>query len=387
MPDPADGPSGPAAAAGPEAARQLNTATVLSILRDLGPLTHAELARRSGLARPTVAAIVRDLLRRQVAVESGRDPSAVSGRPGVLLDFNPRCATVAVARVLRHAVDVWIADSEGTELTRGRLTHPGSGEACLDRVAATIGRLCTEVGVPRASSVGVLLVGRVDPSTGVCTGMALGDSPIAVTTMAHRLSATVTVLNPTAAAALGVARAGQHSDALVIFLDRGIGAGIVSGGQVLFGATGGSGELGHCRLPGITHRCRCGRSGCLETVAAGWSIRERVAEIIGPRREVPRTLADLEQLGDEAVDEVLSQAAHTLGLATSWLVNTVNPRAVLLGGTRFAAGADRFLAAFRASVAENAVVANVTGLVVEFAGERADIEGGTHAALDRLQIR
>ena len=43
-------------------------------------------------------------------------------------------------------------------------------------------------------------------------------------------------------------------------------------------------------------------------------------------------------------------AARQLGLAASWLVNTLDPRAVLLGGTPFAAGAERFLASFADSV-------------------------------------
>ena len=376
--------------AGPAAARDLNTATVLDILRDSGPLSRADLIRRSGLARPTVSAIVRTLLDAAIAVEVGPDLSASAGkpgagRPGALMAFNPRCVTAAVVRVLPAVVDVWVVDCDGAELGGGQVDNPGDAGGCLDRIRSELERLAYALSVPRPTSVGMLLVGRVDPSTGVCTGAALGRDSLPITVLERGLAAAVSVLNPSAAAALGVARAGSHTDALVIFLDQGIGAGLVCGGQVLLGATGGVGELGHCRVPGEERECRCGRRGCLETVAAGWFLRARVAEILGSSR-VPRTLAELERLGDDRVDAVLAEAAWQLGLAACWLVNVLNPRTVLLGGTQFAAGATRFLESFAAAVVENSVAANAEDLIIDVASDRADIEGAVQAALDRLQI-
>lgn len=373
------------APAGPAAARDLNTAGVLDILRDSGPLTQADLIRRSGLTRPTVSAIVRTLRDASIVVEVGPAPSASAGRPGALLAFNPRSATAAVVRVLPSVVDVWIVDCDGVDLGRGQLENPRAAVGCLDRIRAELSRLASALSVPRPTSVGMLLVGRVDPSTGVCTGADLGPEPLPITLLERRLAAAVCVLNPSAAAALGVARAGRHSDALVIFLDQGIGAGLVCGGQVLLGGTGGAGELGHCRVPGEHRDCWCGRRGCLETVAAGWYLRNRVAEILGADR-VPDTLAELERLGDDRIDAVLAEAARHLGLAACWLVNVLNPKTVLLGGTAFAAGAGRFLDSFATAVVENAVAANAEGLIIDVASDRADIDGAIQAALDRLRI-
>lgn len=357
--------------AGPSAARDLNTARVLALVRDQGPLTQAELIRRSGLARPTVAAIARQLQEAAVLVEAGRAPDGSTGRPGSLLQFDPRCATAAVARMLPRSVEVWIVDCDGEELGRSRLTRPGPAAGRPDRLAAELTRLSAELGVPRPGSVGMLLVGRLPASWAV---------------LEDRLAAPVTVLNPTAAAALGVARAGRHADALVVFLDHGIGVGIVCGGEVLLGADARSGELGHCRVPGVERRCRCGRTGCVETVAAGWFLRERAAQLLGSTVRVPTTVAGLEGLGHAGIDRLLAEAAEQLGLATSWLVNTVNPRAVLLGGTPFAAGADRFLATFTASVRRHALVDHAEHLVVDVASPTADIDGAAQAALDRLVI-
>ena len=373
--------------AGPSAARDLNTTRVVSLLRDGGPLTQAELIRRSGLARPTVTAIVRELLRRHVVVTAGRDTSAVNGRPGSLLAFDPRSETVAVVRVLPGLIDIWIADSEASFLGHRRRSWHVDTTAGLARLGTGISRLALDLGLSPPRSIGMLLVGRNDPSTGLCTGPALGAEPIPLTALEARLGAAVTVVNPTAAAALGVARSGRHSDAVVIFLDRGIGAGIVCGGQVLMGAAGGAGELGHCRLPGAADPCPCGRTGCLETVAAGWSLQERATVVLGSRRTVPSTLVGLEDLEHPVIDRLLDDAARQLGLAASWLVNTLDPRAVLLGGTQYAGCADRFLAAFADSVRTNATLDRGSALIIDFAASTADIDGAAQAALDRLRHR
>lgn len=373
--------------AGPSAARDLNTTRVVSLLRDGGPLTQAELIRRSGLARPTVTAIVRDLLLRGVVVAAGPDTAAVNGRPGSLLAFDPRSETVAVVRVLAGLIEVWVADGAARFLGHRRRSCRVDTSAGRDQLAGEITQLALDLEVSRPRSIAMLLVGRHDPSTGLCAGPALGTDPLPLSTLEERLGAEVTVLNPTAAAALGVARSGRHSDAVVIFLDRGIGAGIVCGGRVLSGAAGGAGELGHCQLPGASASCPCGRSGCLETVAAGWFVQERAAEVLGPRRTVPSTLAGLEDLGDPAIDRLLEGAARQLGLAASWLVNTLDPRAVLLGGTPFTAGAERFLASFADSVRQNAISDRSSSLIVDFAGSTADIDGAAQAALDRSRLR
>jgi len=98
------------------------------------------------------------------------------------------------------------------------------------------------------------------------------------------------------------------------------------------------------------------------------------------------TLAALERLGNAEIDLMLSDAARQLGLGASWLINTLNPQTVLLGGTPFAAGADRFLATFAKSVRRHSMVAHTRDLIIDFAQPTADIDGAAQAALDRVVI-
>ena len=233
------------APAGPSAARDLNTTRVVSLLRDGGPLTQAELIRRSGLARPTVTAIIRDLLLRRVVVAAGRD--TLGGQrtagcvAGVRPPFGDRGCRPGAARADRDLGRRQRGSLPGTPTPFVPCRHrPLDWDSSPERSA----QLALDLGLSRPRSIGMLLVGRHDPSTGLCAGPALGAEPVPLTTLEERLGAAVTVLNPTAAAALGVARSGRHSDAVVIFLDRGIGAGIVCGGQVLIGGCRRRGRAG-----------------------------------------------------------------------------------------------------------------------------------------------
>ncbi len=385
MPD--SGPAGgraPAAAVGSSIVRDVNTSRVLAVLRDQGPLAQSDLVRRTGLTRPTVAAIAQDLRARGVVVDAGVD-RARTGRPATLLASEPGWATVAVCRVMGPVLEVVLADTDGTELRRLRRRHPGRVGTGLRALAAMITAAARDQGVPRPSAAALLLGARVDPVTGAGLAAAFGGGrPVSVPTVEERLGLPVTVLNPAAAAALGVAGGGSHRDTVVVFLDHGIGVGLVSSGTVLTGASGGTGELGHSRLPGRVEVCRCGRTGCLETVSAGWAIRDRVAGLGGVDHDHLVTLAELEALKDPEVEAVLTEAAWHLGVAASWVVNLLNPTTVLLGGSPFAAGAERFLATFAAAVRDHAVEDNAAGLTVAFATDRADVEGGVRAALDLL---
>src|SRR3954466_5301506 len=82
--------------------RTANAVHVVQLLRDRGPMSRAELVRVSGLAKPTVMAIVKSLLEEAIAIESGTSPAANGhsergGRPGSLVWFNSEARTAVAA--------------------------------------------------------------------------------------------------------------------------------------------------------------------------------------------------------------------------------------------------------------------------------------------------
>jgi N-acetylglucosamine repressor len=151
---------------------------------------------------------------------------------------------------------------------------------------------------------------------------------------------------------------GRGVDSLAFVYGRiGVGAGLISRGQVFRGSISGAGEIGH--TPMLVHGgepCRCGNSGCLETLVSAPAILRWVENIIRvkPTSLLSQTMRQRQDLtpiervfaaaraGDSEVRSMLEERAYYLGVAMAGLVNLFNPQLILFGGI-FAQGQDIFL--------------------------------------------
>jgi predicted NBD/HSP70 family sugar kinase len=377
----------PAAAAAPETlhstsyVRAANAVQIVRLLRDHGAMSRAELVRASGLTKPTVMAIVRSLLRDGIAIESGTRPGAErGGRPGSLVWFNTEART-AVAAQLGLGLELTHVTAAGAVLAEESLSPTWDPDPLLELMVREIGRLAGASGA--LGSVALAVPGFIDHRAGTVTFPPYGWDRVPMQpTLAAGLGVPVRLLSLPAATVVGEIisdAAAQHEDAVLVYLSHGIGAGILSRGHLLLGAGGAVGELGHCPVSsGLP--CLCGRQGCLETVAAGWAIRARAADLLGPGF-ARADLAQLEELHEPRIDVVLSSAAAALGAATAWLVNLLDPSIVILAGTSFARGADDFFDTFEESTRQYAVSA---GVKIVRGTPEAQLRGTIQCALEVL---
>jgi glucokinase len=163
----------------------------------------------------------------------------------------------------------------------------------------------------------------------------------------------LTVENDNNAATWGEFRfgAGRGTNHLVfVGLGTGIGGGIVIQGQLLGGAQGAGGELGHVTIQATGPRCACGNRGCLEAFASGPAIGRRAREVAGerPNSALGRLAAEREVLGegvarlaregDEVALSVLKEVGRWLGIGLAGFVNVFNPEVVVVGGGAMGGG-------------------------------------------------
>jgi glucokinase-like ROK family protein len=185
----------------------------------------------------------------------------------------------------------------------------------------------------------------------------------------------VFVLNDSQAAAMGEYTYGESSKAgeslIVINVRHGIGAGIVIDGKLFQGDGGGAGEIGHVV---VVHTgglpCRCGNTGCLETVASTQAVVNHARQLVQmaalpalPEDPENITLATLEkdfQAGDPLACKVVLEAGYYMGIAIANMVGTLNIHKVILSGdmTRFG---ERWLDEIRRTVEQS----SLAGLVKE----------------------
>jgi glucokinase len=141
------------------------------------------------------------------------------------------------------------------------------------------------------------------------------------------------------AAALAEARLGagrnQKADALCILtLGTGVGNGIILNNRIWHGSTGMAGEAGHCIVqPDHGAPCGCGGSGCLEQYASATAILRMARERMG--RDAPSSAHGIFLLASQGEPQALSifqTVGHSLAIALTGLVNTLNLPLYLLGG-------------------------------------------------------
>ena len=142
---------------------------------------------------------------------------------------------------------------------------------------------------------------------------------------------------------------------ITIKVGRGIGAGLVLNGSLFQGDGFGAGEIGHVAVVDDGAACRCGRFGCLETVASSRAIAARAASLA---QELGTPLAALAEATDElSIDDLVRayldgdvaartaalEAARFLGQAVAGLIGALNISRIVLDGPVTAFG-DEWLA-------------------------------------------
>jgi glucokinase len=164
----------------------------------------------------------------------------------------------------------------------------------------------------------------------------------------------VAVTNDANAAALGEMLYGAAKgmkNFVVITLGTGLGSGIVAGGELVYGADGFAGEIGHTTVDPEGRECGCGGRGHLETYASATGICRTVGELLSVRRAesglraIPprdltsRMIAGAAERGDSIAKEAFEYTGRILGMKLADSVAHLSPEAIILFGGLAAAGA------------------------------------------------
>jgi predicted NBD/HSP70 family sugar kinase len=127
------------------------------------------------------------------------------------------------------------------------------------------------------------------------------------------------------------------SDFAVVTVGAGIGCGLVVHGQVVSGAHGVAGEIGHVPIDPAGPLCHCGNRGCVEAIAADSAIVGRVREVTGvPVADAAQAL-DLAHDGDPGAREVYARAGEAIGRGIATVANLFGPERVIISGEGLAA--------------------------------------------------
>lgn len=320
----------------------LNRSSVLTMIRKEGPLSRAELAERIGLSRPSISAIVEELLAANLVREIGRGPSSGGRRP-IMLEFNAQAYYIIGAVFEGLTLSAAITDLNGQVVCRAQtqLTKT-QGEDAAVKVAGFLHELCQTQNLQPVQllGIGIGVPGVTDPRSGtVSAAPSVGwikHFPLRPV-LEESFHLPVLIENDVNVVALGEMwrGAGQGVENMaVMHVGTGIGAGLVTGGRLFRGVSGAAGEIGH--LPVGTGSRQPKDFGIYERNWSSPAVLARLAELCGrlSSEDAVRPLAALCRLAaeSEAANALFREACRHYAYGVASLACVFNPTLVVLAG-------------------------------------------------------
>lgn len=379
--------------------RRLNRQRLLEAIRRLGPISRAELAKRTRLSPPTVSALIEELvaeegLLREIGIGASR-----GGRPPILLEFNAEFGCLVGVDIGSRMTRFALADLQGRVLHRRQeRTRPDSCAATVHQVLDGIEQTVAESGRPldKLFAIGIGAPGMTDVTTGrVISAVNLPgwtDVPLREF-VESRFRAPSQVDNDANMAALGerwqgVAR--HANDFVFLALGAGVGAGVVVGGRLHRGHHWYAGEISRMTLDYREWQVDFGDSGYLErriSAAAipDWAHARAVLERSGHDGDAGlRRIFDAALEGDAEAQAVVDELAVYLGSAIANIVAVLDPQMVVLGGGISHAG-ELLLEPLKRVVSR--IVPNVPCLAISALGDDAQLMGSLYSAMEIAEAR
>ncbi|GAB7003112.1 ROK family transcriptional regulator [Nocardioides sp. AN3] len=309
---------------------------LLDLVRAGRASTRGDLQRLTGLSRTAVGARVSALVDTGLLAYGDESPSTGGRPPGTLL-FNADAGVVLAVAIGRSRSQLAVFDLEGRELAGDTRDHEvGAGAPIL--MPQMVDRLRTMLeGLPSKPvlGVGVSLPGVVDPVRLVSVDSPVmgGWDGVELAPFFRELTdAPVYLANDADVLARAELFGGSpYRDLLVVKASTGLGLGVVADGRILAGHLGAAGEIGHTRTEAGELPCRCGSSGCLETIAGGWALVNTFNDS-GRQAGHIRDLVAFALGGDAVARKLLRDSGRRLGEVLAVAINLLNPEAVVIGG-------------------------------------------------------
>ncbi|MGI5160089.1 ROK family protein [Microbispora sp. CA-102843] len=325
----------------PRLLRQINDRAALELLISRGPLTRAELGELTGLSKVTSGQLLARLETRGLVTAAGERPGG-RGPNAALYGVNPSSAYVAGLEVLPDSVTAAVADITGTVVAQVTV-DPSEARDPVRIVHEAVQRACGTAGIEltrlRCFVIGTR--GVVDPLTGdVRYSVDLPTWHVGILAgLRTLLGECVIIENDVNLAALaeqtyGAARGAD--DFVILWTGVGQGLGVMLGGRLHRGITGGAGEIGWLPVPGepLPSAVTAPQTGSFQRLVGGeglWNLAR--AHGVAAADLLDTEVADLVRTAIDAGNEAfVEDLAGRLAVGVAAVSVVLDPGLVVLGG-------------------------------------------------------
>ncbi len=373
--------------------KDINYIKIINLIHSVQSISRAEIARRLDLSKTTVSSVVRNLIRDNIIHDVGLG-SSYGGRKPVLLEFNKK---------IKVSVGIEIGDKECIGILTDLYAHPIREPVIVDiegdfrdeswrgqrAVINTITELTSDISASTVLGVCIGIPGIYDVSNqSITVAESLGLDHFSIHKMEKIINYPIGIINRANAAALGekwygIAR--KFQNIIYISIGNGIGSGIIINDNLFTGSTGSAGEIGHTTVLPHGPLCRCGSTGCLESLVSIDHIISIAKEFLKKdrhcilRKYIEQEDKDIDldlilraaQTGDENCQKLLNQQAEYIGIALANAVNIIDPQLIVIGGKLGFILGDYLLPTIRRVMSERAEYFQNVEIVVSRLGRLA----------------
>jgi predicted NBD/HSP70 family sugar kinase/biotin operon repressor len=326
----------------PQLIDEVNKGQILKLLREEGPISRAEIARRLGLSRPTVSTHIRDLIKEGLVYEIGKGKSN-KGRKGILLKYNAKYGYFLAGDIEGSIMRFAISDLCGEILHEKVLSLNELREKNMMQPEKLVEIMRTFVNENKINPENIKVI-----SIGIAGIIEEGKlifapnlpewshAPIKSLIEIGFPGASIIMENDVNMAVMGEFWKGAgkgHKNIVYMNLSTGIGAGIIIDEKLYEGANKFAGEIAymvldnhHDKYPGVEYT----PLGALEWVVSGIKIIEKAKSINPKYNLIEKIFEDYNKVYE--ITELINKVSEYLAKAVVNIVSLLDPEVIIVGG-------------------------------------------------------
>jgi predicted NBD/HSP70 family sugar kinase len=325
---------------------------IIKILLEIynsGAITIAELAKKLHTSVPSITVYINELIEGKWLVEVGASKTK-SGRRPSLFDMNPDKNNILVVDINIYQTTYYIVNLRNQILEK-KVIEVDINDANIIKIIKTNAK--EFISNNKIWAVGVVSPGLLSLEKGInftYPNHNKGEESLALI-LGRELNLPTFISHDTQASMIGEHHYGlakNQKNVLLINLDWGIGLSILSNGQLIKGADGFAGELGHIQVKPEGQLCHCGKKGCLETVASALALinkakeglKEGKSSVLSLKKDEIKLEDVIEAAlkGDEFSIDLIFEIGRELGKGLSIAIHMFNPELIIIDGILSKAG-------------------------------------------------
>jgi predicted NBD/HSP70 family sugar kinase len=326
--------------------RSFNRKKIIDYLRTHETSTKRDLARQLDLSYPTVSTICNELIGGGILEQRGSESSS-GGRSSLILALNDAGRFLIALDLLhpsRFAASVVNLRGEPIGTAHVEVDRGTSLEEAVESLYVTAMRMLDGLGrdISSVIGVGVAAPGIFNRSNGkiINSTISIFEERSVGSMLSARFGLPVHVEKESnllvTAASLQGKNGARLGDVVYLYIDEGVGVGVISGGSLVTGSRGLGGEIEHLPIGRRGYECYCGNTGCVEQELIRRGFLRKYAEALGTAPDFSDREWDgflkAAQSGEAAAAAVLDENGRLLGALVSVVINLFDPEVVYVGG-------------------------------------------------------